>query len=51
MANLTMKLANSLSSFDGMISTSNHVIDEVVWVETTAPICWTVEVRSMSLEQ
>lgn len=42
-------LANQVSSFDGLISTSNHLIPEekVVWIQTTEPIWWTVELKNI----
>ena len=34
------------SSFDGLISTSNHLIPgKNVWIKTTKPIWWTVELK------
>ncbi|KZV84726.1 Thiamin pyrophosphokinase, partial [Exidia glandulosa HHB12029] len=33
------------SSFDGLVSTSNHIASGTVRVRTTAPVWWTVEVR------
>lgn len=39
--------ANCVSSFDGMVSTSNQLDpkEKVVQVKTTEPIWWTVELR------
>jgi len=33
------------TSFDTMVSTSNHLIDEVVTLETNRPVVWTAELR------
>ncbi|KIL64470.1 hypothetical protein M378DRAFT_178795 [Amanita muscaria Koide BX008] len=36
--------ADSLSSIDGLVSTSNHLVPgQNVWIKTTKPIWWTVE--------
>ena len=39
--------ADCLSSFDGLVSTSNHLLTEehLVWVKTSQPIWWTAELR------
>ena len=39
--------ADTPSSFDGLISTSNHLLPEerIVYVKTTEPIFWTAELR------
>ncbi|KAJ7593003.1 thiamine pyrophosphokinase [Mycena floridula] len=44
---LKWNLDNALSSFDGMISTSNHLVltEPIVWIKTSKPIWWTVELR------
>jgi len=44
---LRWNLTEHESSFDGLMSTSNHLQPEqpVVCVKTTKPICWTVELR------
>ncbi|PFH53059.1 hypothetical protein AMATHDRAFT_138303 [Amanita thiersii Skay4041] len=43
---LEWDLTDRASSFDGMISTSNHLIPgRDVWIKTTKPIWWTVEMR------
>jgi thiamine pyrophosphokinase len=34
------------SSFDGLMSTSNHLVPgQNVWIKTTHPIWWTVELK------
>jgi len=33
------------SSFDGLMSTSNHVIEDRVYIKTSAPVCWTISVK------
>jgi len=44
---LRWNLSNQESSFDGMISTSNHFLpNENVWIKTSKPIWWTAELRS-----
>jgi len=42
--------AGHLSSFDGMVSTSNHLVPEEkeVKVSTSKPIWWTVELKKLS---
>jgi thiamine pyrophosphokinase len=44
---LKWNLTDCPSSFDGLVSTSNHLVAEerVVWVKTSEPIWWTVELR------
>ncbi|KIK68091.1 hypothetical protein GYMLUDRAFT_36920 [Collybiopsis luxurians FD-317 M1] len=43
---LRWNLSNHSSSFDGLISTSNHLVPgEDVWIKTSKPIWWTVELR------
>ncbi|KAF8348822.1 thiamine pyrophosphokinase Thi80 [Amanita rubescens] len=43
---LEWNLVESESSFDGMVSTSNHLVPgQNVWIKTTKPIWWTVELR------
>ncbi|KAF9476689.1 thiamine pyrophosphokinase Thi80 [Pholiota conissans] len=46
---LRWNLTNHLSSFGGMVSTSNHLVPEekVVWIKTTEPIWWTVELKNI----
>ncbi|OCH94452.1 Thiamin pyrophosphokinase [Obba rivulosa] len=48
---LQWNLTNKKSSFDGMVSTSNHLVPEekTVWIKTTMPIWWTVELKSSAL--
>jgi len=36
-------LEEAISSFDGMVSTSNAVKGNQVWIKTTAPIWWSIE--------
>ncbi|KAF8332638.1 thiamine pyrophosphokinase [Cantharellus anzutake] len=36
------------SSFDGLVSTSNHVIEGQVYIKTTSPVCWTVAVKEVA---
>lgn len=41
---LEWNLSDSLSSIDGLVSTSNHLVPgQDVWIKTTKPIWWTVE--------
>ncbi|KAJ4478168.1 thiamine pyrophosphokinase [Lentinula aciculospora] len=43
---LRWNLTNCPSSFDGLVSTSNHLVSgENVWVKTSKPIVWTVELQ------
>ncbi|KAF5367544.1 hypothetical protein D9758_003668 [Tetrapyrgos nigripes] len=46
---LKWNLTNHPSSFDGLVSTSNHLIPEEdsVYIKTTKPIWWTVELRDL----
>ncbi|KAH9850251.1 thiamine pyrophosphokinase [Lenzites betulinus] len=46
---LRWNLKDCLSSFDGMVSTSNHLLPEepVVTVNTSKPIWWTMELRPL----
>lgn len=37
--------ADHESSFDGDISTSNWLASDNIWIKTTAPIWWTIELR------
>jgi thiamine pyrophosphokinase len=45
---LKWNLTNCPSGFDALVSTSNHLApgEDVVWIKTTKPIWWTVELRS-----
>ncbi|KAJ3802798.1 thiamine pyrophosphokinase [Lentinula aff. detonsa] len=46
---LRWNLRDHSSSFDGLVSTSNHLVPgENVWVKTSKPILWTVELRGSS---
>jgi thiamine pyrophosphokinase len=42
--------ANNESSFDGLVSTSNHLVpeEETVWIKTSKPIWWSVELKKMT---
>lgn len=42
---LEWNLSDAPSSFDGLVSTSNHIAAATVRVRTSAPVWWTVEVR------
>ncbi|KAF8149854.1 thiamine pyrophosphokinase Thi80 [Crassisporium funariophilum] len=44
---LKWNLTEHPSSFDGMVSTSNHLVpgEPVVWIKTTKPIWWTAELK------
>ncbi|KAF5390636.1 hypothetical protein D9757_002752 [Collybiopsis confluens] len=43
---LRWNLTDHPSSFDGLVSTSNHLVSEKdVWIKTTKPIWWTVELK------
>ncbi|KAF8071725.1 thiamine pyrophosphokinase [Lyophyllum atratum] len=48
---LRWNLTETVSSFDGMVSTSNHLVPEEkeVRIKTSKPIWWTVELRSTGL--
>jgi len=48
---LQWNLTNTISSFDGLVSTSNHLVPEekTVWIKTSQPIWWTVELKSSAL--
>ncbi|KAJ7650320.1 hypothetical protein FB45DRAFT_779341, partial [Roridomyces roridus] len=45
---LTHFTADQESSFDGLVSTSNHLVPEEnqVWIRASNPIWWTAELRS-----
>ncbi|KAH9902785.1 thiamine pyrophosphokinase [Cubamyces lactineus] len=47
---LRWNLTDHPSSFDGMVSTSNHLVPEepVVSIKTTKPIWWTMELRPLA---
>ena len=47
---LTLCPANQLSSFDGLVSTSNHLVPEekTVWIRTSKPVWWTAELKNIS---
>jgi len=45
---LEWNLNDCVSSFDGLMSTSNHLVPgRDVWVRTTRPIWWTVELKEI----
>ncbi|KAH6913031.1 thiamine pyrophosphokinase [Coprinopsis sp. MPI-PUGE-AT-0042] len=45
---LRWNLAETESSFDGMVSTSNHLVPgQNVWIKTTKPIWWTMELKNI----
>ncbi|KAI1797362.1 thiamine pyrophosphokinase [Ganoderma leucocontextum] len=47
---LKWNLTNQVSSFDGLISTSNHLLPDepVVTVKTTRPVWWSIELRPLA---
>ncbi|EIM90925.1 thiamine pyrophosphokinase Thi80 [Stereum hirsutum FP-91666 SS1] len=47
---LRWNLSDNVSSFDGMVSTSNHLVPEesTVWVKTSRPIWWCAELKQIS---
>ncbi|EDR08454.1 thiamine pyrophosphokinase Thi80 [Laccaria bicolor S238N-H82] len=46
---LRWNLTDQVSSFDGLISTSNHLLPgENVWIKTSEPIWWTVELKDIT---
>ncbi|KDQ55872.1 hypothetical protein JAAARDRAFT_331949 [Jaapia argillacea MUCL 33604] len=47
---LRWNLDEKESCFDGLVSTSNHLVPEeqVVWIKTTKPIWWVAELRTLS---
>ncbi|KAI0264488.1 thiamine pyrophosphokinase Thi80 [Gloeopeniophorella convolvens] len=49
---LKWNLTNAVSGFGGQISTSNHLVpgEDTVYIETSRPIWWVVELRRESLE-
>jgi thiamine pyrophosphokinase len=45
---LRWNLTETESSFDGLVSTSNHLVpDQNVWIKTTKPIWWTMELKNI----
>ncbi|KAF8249832.1 thiamine pyrophosphokinase [Wilcoxina mikolae CBS 423.85] len=44
-AGFEWNLTNAETKFGGLVSTSNHIVDDVVNVETTEPILFTIEFR------
>jgi len=47
---IMIETAEHLSSFDGLVSTSNHLVsgEKLVWIKTTRPIWWTAELRAIT---
>jgi len=47
---LEWNLTNQLSSFEGLVSTSNHLVpdERIVWIKTSKPIWWTAELKDMT---
>jgi len=47
---LKWNLTEHPSSFDGLVSTSNHLVptEPIVWIKTTKPIWWTVELKNIN---
>ncbi|KAJ3552087.1 hypothetical protein NM688_g4345 [Phlebia brevispora] len=48
---LEWNLTDAKSCFDGLVSTSNHLVpgEDTVYIKTTKPLLWTVELRVDSL--
>ena len=46
-----MSTDDEVSSFEGLVSTSNHLVPEEnqVTVHTTRPIWWTVELKALRM--
>ncbi|KAI0064781.1 thiamine pyrophosphokinase [Artomyces pyxidatus] len=46
---LRWNLTDTLSGFDGLLSTSNHLLPEedTVWIKTSKPIWWCAELRKL----
>lgn len=44
--------ANQTSGFDGLLSTSNHLVpdEDSVYIETSSPIWWVAELRQEGIE-
>ncbi|CAL1716524.1 unnamed protein product [Somion occarium] len=49
---LRWNLTDTKSHFDGMVSTSNHLVpsEPVVTIQTSKPLWWTMELRAKNLE-
>ncbi|KAK7033068.1 thiamine pyrophosphokinase [Favolaschia claudopus] len=47
---LRWNLTDCESSFNGLVSTSNHLVpgEEIVWIKTSMPIWWTAEIRPLT---
>jgi thiamine pyrophosphokinase len=48
----TFFTANETSGFDGLMSTSNHLVPEedTVFIETSRPIWWVAELREEGIQ-
>ena len=44
---LTCSIADHESSFEGDISTSNWLASDKVWIRTSRPIWWTIELKGI----
>ena len=46
----TVLIGNTVSSFDGLVSTSNHLLpgEPVVTINTTKPVWWSMELRPLT---
>jgi thiamin pyrophosphokinase-like protein len=51
MQNSYNSLANQTSGFDGLLSTSNHLVpdEDTVFIDTSRPIWWVAELRQEGL--
>jgi len=47
---LKWNLNNQISSFEGLVSTSNHLVPgkNVVWIKTSKAIWWTAELKDIT---
>jgi thiamine pyrophosphokinase len=50
---LRCSLANQISGFDGLLSTSNHLLphEDTVYIETSRPIWWVAELRQEGIRK
>jgi thiamine pyrophosphokinase len=50
---LLFPLANQTSGFDGLLSTSNHLVpdEDSVYIETSRPIWWVAELRQEGIRK
>lgn len=46
MSHVMMMIDDDETSFDGLLSTSNHLVEETIVVETDKPVVWTAELRT-----